>query len=630
MKTKKNKTIYIGLVLLLIMAVFTACSEASSKSEEISGIIPLQTYEYKAEDLNGTWDKSDITTQITLADDNTKITGSGAAYKDGVLTISSEGTYLISGSLSNGQITIDAADSDTVRLVLNNVSITNKNAPALLEKNSDKTILTLADSSKNTLIDDSVYADTGSDAPNAALYATHDLSINGKGELSVSGNYNNAIGTQDDLVIVGSTIKVSAQNNGLKGRDMIAVKDANINVDSENNGLKSNNGDSASKGFIQIDSGSINITAKNDGIQAETNLIINGGDIDIKTTGIVSTEKTTTAQSMKAIKAVSQIAVNGGVLNLDSTDDAVHSNGNITVDGGFFIINTGDDGFHADGATVINDGTIVIESSYEGIEGATVEISGGKVDIDSSDDGINAAGGSDDEDTQAEETQTDYTDQNHGPMGDDQFTANDNNHIKIQGGELTIVANGDGLDSNGDLYIEGGTVRVSGPSNGAEGALDSNGEIYINGGDVAVTGNTSMPQSPSDDSKQNSIIIASDSNLSKGNTLYVKDSSGKTVIAHDPANDYTMVVLSSADLKDGETYSIYSGDSKLFDVTLSGTNTIVDGSGQATELSNMGGGGQPQPGQQGGEKPQGGQTPPSGQSQPSGQTPSNDTSGGNT
>lgn len=605
-KMIKNNSIISGIILLIIMLVFSACGNNDSSSTTSSEIVPFQTYEYSAHDLNAQWDESQLTATIALDDDNTKISGSGSTYADGVLTINAAGTYLLSGSLSNGQISIEASDSDDVHIILNGVSVTNKNGPAFYEKGSDNIIVTLAPDSLNTLSDGANYSNTGDNDPNSTLYATHDLSINGTGTLTINGNYNNGISSQDDLAIVGSIINVTAKMNAIKGRDLLAINDATITATSENDGLKSNNDTDSTKGFVQIDGGEINVNSNNDAIQAETNLIINDGKISIKTTG-TNTDGT---ESMKALKAISQIAINGGSITVDSTDDAIHSNGNVTINGGTMTIKTADDGVHANYATEINDGTINIESCYEGLEGATVEVNGGKINITASDDGINAAGGTDDESTSnTDSTSTDEAkDQGQGPMGEDEFAANENNHIKITNGEITIVSQGDGLDSNGDMYIEGGVVDVSGPSNGAEGAVDTNGEIYFNGGVITTSGNSSMAQSPSDSSKQASIVMQSSSNLAKGTTIYITDSSGNIVAEHTPVNDYQIIMFSNPDLKEGETYNVCSGssDNVIFSVTLNGINTIVDETGQTTQLNGNGGGGQ-----QGGTPPaNGGGQPP--------------------
>lgn len=638
MSKEINKTVIAGVILLIIMIVFSSCTSNQKESSTVAAatsITPLQSYEYKQEDTDDTWKDENVTATISLADADTKVSGSGASYSDNTLTISSAGTYLVSGSLSNGQILIDTADTQSVRLILNGVNIKNKTAPAIYEKNAEKTIVTLVKDSKNTLTDSESYKATGTSDPNAAFFATHDLSINGEGELVVNGKYNNGIGTQDDLCIVSSKITVNAVNNSIKGRDLIALKDVTIDVVSKNDGLKANNDTDKNKGFVQVDSGTINISANNDGIQAETNVIINGGNISITTTG----QNTDGTESMKGIKAISQVAIKGGTLTFNCTDDAVHSNGNVTIDGGSLTIATKDDGIHADNAAVINDGTINITESYEGIEGATVEINHGNIDITASDDGINAAGGTDDTTSDSaldtsegavakpsggaiEKSSDGAVDPKQGPMGKDEFAANENNHIKINGGNLVVNAQGDGLDSNGDLYIEGGTVNISGPSSGAESALDTNGEIFFNGGLITASGNTSMAESPSDESKQNSITMVSTTNQSKGTTLYLLDSSGNIIAEHTPKNDGQIIMFSSKDIKEGETYSVSSGttDKKLFDITVSQTNTVVDETGQATQLKGMGGA--PGEGNRNGGNPSGGGgNPPNGGTPPSGDPP---------
>ena len=252
-----------------------------------------------------------------------------------------------------------------------------------------------------------------------------------------------------------------------------------------------------------------------------------------------SSQDSDDSTSAKAIKAGSEITVTGGKFTLDSADDALHSNGSLTLTGGEFSIEAGDDGLHADiDVSISGSSKVDITKSYEGIEAATIGISGGNTSVKASDDGLNASDGT-----------------SQGGMG----TYSSGVSINITGGTLYVNADGDGIDSNGDIKISGGTTVVDGPTNSANGALDSNGDITVTGGVVVAAGASGMAEAPSKNSTQNSVSATFDSNLSAGTSVALKDSSGKEIIAFTSAKSFNNIVISSPDISDGETYTFYTG-----------------------------------------------------------------------
>lgn len=618
------KKIPICLFVMLIFAttLLCACNNEEPVSNESSEI---PTYEYKEEDLDSTWEDDD--TEIINLDDVT-----------GDVTIDTGGTYMLSGTLKDGQVSIDATKDDLVRLVLNGVTITNSSNAAICSLQADKTVIILAEGTENVLADGESYdtnsggaADADSDGPDAALFSQDDLAITGEGSLEVTGNYNNAIGTKDDLIITGGDINVTAVNDGLRGRDGVAVCGGDIIVDAQVDGIKSNNDEDEQKGFVIIDGGSFEITAGNDGIQAETNLVVNDGDFDIFTGGGSANAPTqvgdfpamlqnqtaiaTDGESMKGLKGSVAVYLVGGNIAVDAEDDAVHSNGLITVLGGNMNLSTGDDGFHADAELVIEDGEISIAKSYEGIEGMTVEILGGTIDIVSSDDGMNAAGGSDDEATD------EATDEalKHGPMGEaDQFASNENNNLEISGGIITINAGGDGVDSNGDLIFSGGETYISGPTGSGNSALDGNGLIKTDGGVLVAAGTSEMIEVPdSNESAQAAAVIYYDTVQEKGVKIAVKDNGGNVIVDYTPEKEYNSVIVSVPEMEQGGSYELYSGDELLCTLELAEMVTSLNSDGTAASGMN-GGPGQTMPG--GGTSPDN-STPPGGGTSPDSGTP---------
>ena len=600
---------------------------SSGESVDSADTPPPLSVSYSEEDGDATWDR-DSATLIVCNGSGAAISGSGAAnvsVSGRVLTVTAAGTYVLSGTLDNGQIVIDASKEDTVRLVLNGVSLTCADGAAIYGKQADKTILTLEDGTQNTITDGSAYAAAGEDDPDAALFCKDNLTINGSGSLEVTGNYAHGVFTKDDLVITGGSLTITAVSDGLRGRDSIAVSGGSITIHAGSDGIKSNNDEDTSKGWISLDGGSFDITAGNDGIQAETVLQITGGEYRIVTGGGSVNSSTSTGDgqrpgwgqwgggpmgntsaesaetpSAKGIKAGSALYLDGGVIEIDSSDDSLHTNGSAVVSGGTYSLSSGDDGFHADADLTIRGGEMEILKSYEGLEGASVTIEGGTVRLTASDDGVNAAGGNDSSSLG-------------GRPGQNQFSQSSDYFIKITGGYLVVDASGDGLDSNGSITMTDGTVLINGPTNGGDGALDFDSTFEISGGLLIAAGSAGMAQAPSTSSSQNSLMITYSGTQKAGTLVTLSDDSG-SVVAFAPSKDYQTMIISSPDLRQNTSYTLSSGGGStgensdglytggtvsggtlLTTLSLNGTVTSLSDSGEAVSggMARPGGMGDP-------------------------------------
>lgn len=257
-------------------------------------------------------------------------------------------------------------------------------------------------------------------------------------------------------------------------------------------------------------------------------------------TGADTTNEDDGTVSTKAIKAGTELNISGGSFDLSASDDTLHSNGTLTISGGELTLDAGGDGIHADTQLDITDGSVTVSKSYEGIESAVINVSGGTVEVNSSDDGFNASDGS-----------------SQGAMG----SAANGVELNISGGMVYVNASGDGLDSNGDMTISGGAVLVSGPTNDGNGALDGNSSINVTGGILAAAGSSGMAEYPDDTSTQNSVSYTFDSQLEGGTLVTLLDSSGNEILSFAPEKEFINIVISSPDIKTGETYTFYTGGS---------------------------------------------------------------------
>lgn len=655
----------------------------SSSGHATVSTVDLTEGKYSEEKLDASWDEKSAV-KITLNGDSVTADDKNVEVDGRKVTITGAGTYVLSGTLSDGQIVVDSDDKDSVRLVLNGAEITCSNSSAIWVKAGD-TIITLADGTENTLTDGAEYTtDSEDDEPKAAVYAKDDLTFNGSGSLTVNGNYKNGIQCKDALKFVSGTYTITAANNGLVGKDSVSVKDGTYTITSGGDGIKSTNTDETDQGYVIIDGGTFTITAEGDGIQAETLLRVNEGDFTITTGGgsanadtaasdsnsfAGSTDTNTPPEkkdppqgnggqpgeppqnntdnsnsdsngsadgsdtsdsdtsgnqmqpggtppdmnqqnseeedttSTKGLKSYVELVTAGGTFNIDSCDDALHSDSSVKVTDGTYTINTGDDGIHADKTLNISGGTIDIQQCYEGSEGFDIVIDDGDIRVTSSDDAINAAGKSEDTettsstdeekpsadssaDTTAEsgtnkgQTDDSRPDPGNGPGGGQQpgqmnggMEAEDQGAtLTINGGNLYVNANGDGLDANGDILITGGNLTLHGPEDGGNGTLDYASECKITGGTFAAVGSNGMIQNPSEDSEQPVICQSLDSQVESGTVISVKDEEGNVITEIKTEKNVQWYAFSSSKLKVGKTYTICIGDQET-EVTLESNYT---------------------------------------------------------
>lgn len=535
---------------------------------------------------------------IRLLGDHAECNDDGVSVNGSIVTVEKGGEYHISGVLDDGQIIVNVSKSEKVTLVLNGVSITCSTSAPIYIMSCDDVTLTLAENTHNRLADGEQYeyAAEGENEPNATLFSDDDMTLNGEGSLVVQANYNNGITSKNDLKIESGTVTVSSKHDGIRGKDSVCINGGTVNVQSGGDAIKSSNTEETDKGYIIINGGVLNISASEDGIQAQTYLTVNDGQFLIKTADgsgkswSGSAYGNASQASAKALKAETAVSICGGTFNIDSGDDAIHSNKDVTVSGGVIMASSGDDGIHADESLTISGGKITVTKSYEGLEGINITIKGGTTRVTASDDGINGAGGNDGSSTGR-------------PGGEWGPGAEGGNAVvSISGGYLYINAGGDGLDSNGSFTMSGGTVLVDGPTNGGNGALDYNSSFTVSGGTLIASGSTGMAQNASASSTQCCVLAFTSGN---GDTIVnITDENGVSVVTYKPSKQFGCILVSSPALKLGGKYNISTGGACSGDSTdglyingiYSGGNTVQSYTQSSTVMSIGGSGGGMGPG----------------------------------
>ena len=529
------------------IATDTAASNSSFSTNVKSGEkLDVDTH-YSEQDLS--WDAS----SETAIDLSNPTATDGVTVEDGTLTITKAGTYKLSGEYQ-GQIKVETADSDAVRLVLDNANITNSSGAALNVVNADEVILYSASGTTNTISDGADYTATGEDDPDAVVYSRADLTIAGEGTLKVNGDHEDGIHTSDGLVIASGTLEVNAANTGIKGKDYVDILGGTINVTAQQDGIKSTNDTDEGKGWTRLSNGTVTVNAGDDGFKASRVVEISGGSLTVE-------------QSDEGIEA-QYINVSGGDVNVTSADDGMNASLKTSdSESTDSSANTSDTANQQQGSLPGGQQNGTSNQQQQGTgqppQGQPPAMSG------TSQDGTSQNGttgtGQQQNNTQNQGNQ-DMGQPPQGGMpggGGGTFEVIDA-AINVSGGHVTVNAEGDGIDSNGVTTLSGGTLIVNGPSQGGNAALDTNGDLLLNGATVLSGSTADMFEAPSTNSTSGYLKLTNSSGFEQGSTVQVADSSGKVVANYKVTkSNVQLVLVSSSSIVKGQSYTVYTTTSAV-------------------------------------------------------------------
>ncbi len=598
-------------------------SETETNAEETSAQSEAGTFSsadmFTERDLAGTYEESGAV-YVTLSDDGITGETDGVAINGQMVTITAEGTYIFSGTLSEGQIVVDA-DNAKVQIVFDNVDITCASSAAVYVKSAEKVFVTLAEGSQNTLRNTDEYVAIDDNNIDAVIFSKSDLTLNGTGSLTIVSAEGHGIVSKDDLKITGGTYDITAAGHALSGKDSVRIADGTFILTAEKDGIHAENADDEEKGYIYIADGDFTITSDGDGMDASNIVQIEDGTFDITAGGGAANSLKTHESDVPGGpgggmpqngerpdgESMPQMGEKPDGENMtemgkrpdgttppekpsqtdqsdtadetaapDNATDHQSSSAETTEDTTTDESGTSTKGIKAGGGMYLNGGTYQIDSADDSIHSnANITIADGTYTLATGDDGVHADdalivnGGTITVTESYEGLEGLTVTINDGTID---ITASDDGintageKMELNGGYIHILAGGDGVDSNGDLTINGGEIYIDGPSDNGNNAIDygDRSSAYVNGGTLVAIGSSGMAEVMSDSSKQKVLMIKLGEQMEAGNVV-LTDSEGNVIVSYTALKTYDCVIISTAEVESGATYTL----------TTSGTTTEV-------------------------------------------------------
>ena len=551
MSTHKNidRICVVVLVLTLLVTVAFMNGEklgirvvADEDAESYSG----STY-FTENDVDGDWADNAYTTYITLDGSGGTIDGNGAYFLDGDLVISNGGWYVLTGTLEDGKIIVDAHDSSKVWIRLNGVTVSCSDDACLRVDQADKVFLTLAEDTENSFTSGTDYSEEAlADNTGGTIFSHDDLTINGSGSLSITAGYKHGIDVNDSLVITGGNITITAPQDGIHVSDSLRFMEASLTIDAGDDAVHSDD-------ELYIESGTVLINSCYEGFEAVT--------IDIA----------------------------GGDITMYPTDDGINANGGSSTMGFGGRGGGGTNGMPSPPDFSDRDMSSMSNTSEGGMPSMPGEMSGttstdgemsgmpsqgempsmpGEMPGTTSTDGEMTSGMPSQGEMPSTPGEMPGAAQTENSDTDDTATDEKEPYIRISGGTLTIInatgRDADGLDSNGSIYIDGGDIRISLLGDGTNNAIDygseSGGECIVTGGTILAFGGSGMAEEFSENCTQCAVLYNIGSTVEAGTLFSLLDQEGEEIISYTPECSYSSVSFSLPEMTVGETYTVVCGE----------------------------------------------------------------------
>ena len=420
---KKTIILFLTMGALMLSGCNTKIGNTTQQTTESSTTTSSSVPETDTSDMFSDrdkevgYDESESVT-ISLADNSSSCESDAVSITENTITIKDEGTYILSGSLSDGMVIVEAEDTDKVQIVLNGVSISNNQSAALYVRSADKVFVTTASGTENTLEHNgSSYTAIDENNIDAAIFSKSDLTLNGEGTLTVTAQEGHGIVSKDDLVLTSGTYVITSASHGLSGKDSVRIANGSYTIVSGKDGIHSQNKDDSSSGFVYLAGGTYTISAGDDGIHAASNVTISDGKIDI-------------TQSYEGVEGLS-IDIAGGEISVLASDDGINAAGGND--------NSSSEGFQGG------------DDQFASTEDAYIQISSGVLHVNASGDGIDSNG---DITVSGGETYVS------GPTNDGNGSLDYNGSAQITGG-IFAASGSSGMAQNFDSSSTQGTIMVN-------------------------------------------------------------------------------------------------------------------------------------------------------------------------
>lgn len=643
MSYRRKKLLALFCATALTMTAVAGCTGTkSSTGNVVSSETEVNAEETVAQSETGTFSSTDMFTErdlagtyeesgavyVTFSDDGITGETAGVAINGQTVTITAEGTYIFSGTLSEGQIVVDA-DNAKVQIVFDNVDITCASSAAVYVKSAEKVFVTLAEGSQNTLRNTDEYVAIDDNNIDAVIFAKSDLTLNGTGSLTIVSAEGHGIVSKDDLKITGGTYDITAAGHALSGKDSVRIADGTFILTAEKDGIHAENADDEEKGYVYIADGDFTITSDGDGMDASNIVQIEDGTFDITAGGGAANSLKThesdmpgggmsqnierpDGESMPQMgekpdeESMSQMGEkpdeesmpqmgekpDGENMPQDTTTDesgtstkGIKAGGGMYLNGGTYQIDSADDSIHSNANITIADGTYTLATGDDGVHADdALTVNGGTITVTESYEGLEGLTVTINDGTIDITARDDGintaggTDQSgFGTFGDHfkgmdsaddeaEETTDNEMWMELNGGYIHILAGGDGVDSNGDLTISGGEIYIDGPSDNGNSAIDygDRSSAYVNGGMLVAIGSSGMAEGMSDSSKQEVLMVKLGEQMEAGD-VELTDNEGNVIVSYTALKSYDCVIISTAEVESGATYTL----------TTSGTMTEV-------------------------------------------------------